>query len=1048
MSRRKNEDIRLFADGNILNSKMYEFELKKSFEMKEYFVMEYTCWGIRRQLLKREFFIFAQMENEETALICYDDILIDHKRHSVIVRTKEGMCRGLHIRFAIDRRRSAEFTIHQMYSCSQKDLPTACERLETKECMEFEMIDLTRYYNGRYSQDTSGCMIDGGSFFDKDLVYLRRIPFRISMDECNMIIPPPPPAENDDIIMNFGVLSRRRLCRPVSRNGMVEVPVNSLVKELFFIMAINGTRHQRWGFATDGTILGNPDGEVTMPLTVTDTEGFMVEIVYENGNRDTAFPFNLSLERHAVQGDVGVYAVPADGSMVERVIFHNRLLDNDCSLIAVTVNADKERLYPELLIPQKPKELLHSCPKKKTVSLKDYILELKNGAVAMKIDLADGFKLLEMTNAYTPACSCLKERLLKLKEEQEEIISGIILQDVMIEDNSVVVSYRLKELLSLTITIFLTGTDDIKFGLRIRNLSTETVRIGTVFPYIEGLTYAGSEDSWYFFPKYQNIDSNETVFIYEESAPSFPMQFLDTYSPSQQGGLSLTTQEQGLTVRKYGLEKKEGRITFYVEYPFMYGELQPGQTLETSPTLLTAHSGDWRKAYWLYKEWLETWYEPYKCQDKQWYRECFWLLAEITDFFETDEFTKLPVWYDKGKKEFQFKRILEEQKEITGYYPDILHLWAWTYSKENAGVQQWGNFGDVDYDLYDGMKNFRSALHEVMDEKKVKISLYLHPTLLSGGYSKAEKFFPEHRVINESGDYISVAGDAFRMCHANGEWRQQAVDMYSRIYRELGIPLLYVDEFSLRIENRCYGKGHGHSVPSNLLKTDREFISQLRDAMPPEVVLYGEYAAVDVNARYIDCNITYHIVDAVTDMIETAWRGGDGDNRLGPVITDIYRFVFPKIVQLVLPMAMRNLSWHPLKFIFFNGEAVYDSFWDCEESRGLEFTVKAYGLKKKYADCFTSDHPSPMVDTMTPAVCANCFPGKGRTVYTLYNRAYSTYRGKVLRIVHEEGTQYYDAWNDRILEPQIKDGFAELSLTLHAQQIGCLEVKREKKGEE
>ena len=74
-------------------------------------------------------------------------------------------------------------------------------------------------------------------------------------------------------------------------------------------------------------------------------------------------------------------------------------------------------------------------------------------------------------------------------------------------------------------------------------------------------------------------------------------------------------------------------------------------------------------------------------------------------------------------------------------------------------------------------------------------------------------------------------------------------------------------------------------------------------------------------------------------------------------MTDSYCFAFHKIVQPVLPMALRNLSWQPHKLILWNGEAEYDSFWDLLESDGNEFTCKAYGIKKKYADCFSSDTP-------------------------------------------------------------------------------------------
>jgi hypothetical protein len=278
------------------------------------------------------------------------------------------------------------------------------------------------------------------------------------------------------------------------------------------------------------------------------------------------------------------------------------------------------------------------------------------------------------------------------------------------------------------------------------------------------------------------------------------------------------------------------------------------------------------------------------------------------------------------------------------------------------------------------------------------------------------------------------------MCHANDEWRDYILKMYPRVYEETKVPILYVDEFSLRVENRCYGKDHGHEIPSNLLKTDRDFISRLKDVMPEDVVLYGEYAAVDVNARYIDCNISYSIIDTVVQMIETAWSAGDGDDTYSRVLTDMYRFAFPKIVQLVLPMAMRNLSWHPQKFTFFNGEAIYDSLWDLEESAGHEFICKAFGLKKKYADCFASDYPETMIDTLSPAICMNKFPGKGRTVYTVYNRAYTTYRGKILRVKHVEGATYYDAWNDQPLKVEIRDGYAEIYLDIHAQSMGCIVI--------
>ncbi len=1041
------DSLSLIGAGKVFGQKFYgeqesfSFLIENNFTAEEYVVLKYSCQGLRRQLSYRKPFVFAVDKNgDEHPVICYDDISMDNRIHTVMVKAPEGSFSAVRIEFGIDRRHSARFNIYELLTCAENQLPMCCPADMESEAEGLEAIDIERYFNSRYNECINEIKIDGGRFFDSERVVLNKIPFRIKLNGNNVIAPPPPPQENDDIIMNFGVPAKRKLCRPVSRDSLTELTIDKKASELYFIMSMNGQRYQRWGFASDGTILGTYCGDVTMPLLVDDTEGFMAELVYEDGTRDEALPMNLTLGRHGVSGDMSVYAVPCGDKKLNKVVFHNRKLDTEFSIVAVSINPTDNPLYPEMLIPEVSEAVVHSVSKEKSMALDDNILSIRNHALLMKIDISKGLKLLDMKNDYTPELEMASCALLKLRGEDNSFVEELELISSNVNGDCAEITYKY-DVLTFNIKAELSGENDVKWDLRVVNNGKENVRKAIIFPCMEKIKYRGNEDGWYFFPKYQNINSNETVFIYEESAPSFPMQFFDIYSPAQQGGLAVTTQERELVTRKYSLEKDENGIGFYVEYPEIYGEIPAGETFICSPAVLTAHEGDWKKSFEIYKKWLDSWYEPFRCQDKQWYRECFWLLAEIRDFFETIEFTQLPVWYDKDKKEFNFKKILEEQKEIAGCYPDILHLWGWTNEGEGDDYhQRWGNFGELDYEQYGGREAFKNALHEVRNDKDVQVSLYLHPTLLSSSYPQAEKFFPKHRVENDIGEHISL-GDAYRMCHANEEWRDFVIEMYKKNYRDLQIPLMYVDEFSLRIENRCYGKEHGHAVPSSLLKTDRDFITALKSAMPDEVVLYGEYAPVDVNARYIDCNISYYIIDSVVDMIETAWRGNDGDDRLGRVFTDVYRFAFPKLVQLALPMAMRNLSWHPQKFLFFNGEAIYDSFWDNEESAGLDFTVHAFKLKKKYADCFTSDTPETMIETLSPAICANKFPAENRTLYTIYNRAYTTYRGKALRVPHKPGNIYYDAWNECIIDADICGEWAELPLEVHAQQMGCVVIE-------
>ncbi len=1017
----------------------FVFTADVGFSGEDYFVLEYRCLGWLRPSIYRQPFILAtDRDGTLRPLVCYDDIVSDGRKYTVVAKAGDWDIASISLTLHTGHRPEAEFTVSAMYFCTEEELPVYCAADVTAEAADYTVIDLSDKLNRRFSADGFDVRLGGGRFFDREAVSLGGIPFRVSTSGNNCIAPPPPPAENDDIISNFGVPAKRRLCRPVSRDGETVIDLHKSVAEIFFLLSIEGKRYQRCGFASGSTILGSYGKEVTLPLFIDDIEGFAVEVVYADGRRDLALPYNVTAGKHGLTGDVSLYAVPADGSEVAQVIFRNRSIDSDYSLIALTVNESTERRFPDLLIPTAPEKIVRQVEDVRSISLADDRLILQNGALKMGFDLSRGLYLDTFENAFTPVFSFTPGSLVKIRRG-ESVFSDFATESATLDGEKVSVTLRGADLL-LYVTATFDGAHNILWQLEAKNTTDAAFRCGILFPAVSGVEYENRADGWYFMPKYQNINSNETVYVYEESAPSYPMQFFDVYSPAQQGGLAVTTRERELIVRKYALEKKD-TIAFFVEYPEMYCEIGAGECFTASPTLITAHEGDWRASFAIYLDWLKSWYVPYRCQDKKWYRQCFWLLAEITDFFETDEFTQFPIWYDKEKNKFNYLDILEEQKELSGAYPDILHMWAWSnrFLPDGTFIQKWGNYGQSEYDDYGGLEQFRGALHEFMEKKGVKSSVYLHPTLLTNIYPQFKEY--EHlRVRNEKNDYIHIGNHSYRMCHANDDWREYALSMYPRVCAELQVPILYVDEFSLRIENRCYADDHGHEVPSNLLKTDRDFITRLKDSVPEDLILYGEYAAVDVNARYIDCNISYSILDTIVDMIETAWHASDGDDRMSRVITDMYRFAFPGIVQLVLPMAMRNLSWHPQKFIFFNGEAIYDSFWDLEESAGHEFTCHAYRLKKKYADCFSSDCPETMVDTLSPAICANRFPGENREVYTVYNRAYTTFRGPALRVPHKEGAVYYDAWNDEPLKVDIHDGVADVYLTVHAQSIGCIAI--------
>ena len=1029
--------------GKALLSERYTFCGKEPVETDPYIVMRYRALDVQRINEFEQPILVGLRGEEQIPLLNAREMIFDGFPHIAIAKIGAQHFDGLGL---ILHRRAARatFEILDLYTCGQEELPA---RFEAKEAVAagYRAIDLSAYYNSSLPADIGAT--DGG-VLPQGNCGLLGIPF--SFGE-GMIRPAPGPESNEEIISNFGVAAKRRDCRPESRESTITIPIGGGAKELYFALAIDGEATERCGFRKmQSAILGGTVKKpVLMPLRACDIERFAVRIHYADGRIDECFPASLESGKHILQGRYGLYGVWADGA-VESITFENRILDTDISLLALTVNESAERRLPNPF-PQTRKVAEKAFDLAPKMELQGDLLILQNGGMELTLDTASGLKICGLKNAYTPAFT-VGGALLKVREG-ERLIETFERKAISIGETARI-TYRHGDLW-ITTVFTPDHQDGFILSMEAENKGAEEISCGILFPALNGVQQLNGADSWYFLPKYQNLESNETCFFYEESAPSYPLQFFDLFSPAQGGGLAVCTREREQVVRKYGFQKELGYIDAFIEYPSIYMKVAPGATFRGSSTAFYCHAGDWKAAFTEYKGWLDSWYQPYKCQHRDWYRRLFWLIAEITDYIDKPEISNNPAWYDKETKQHKFLSILKEQAALYGATPDILHLWGWSWSEDYKHML-WGNFGGKDYDAVGGLDAFRAAIKEAEEQTGAKVSLYLHPTLLSEAYPELEQY--KHLLVrNEQGNYLGIGNtqkdtfiddpanvnkvDSFRMCHANEEWRQRVLEMYPRVHAETGVDILYVDEFSLRVDNRCYAEGHGHAVPSNLLKTDRDFISALRERMPEDCVLYGEYYAADVNARYIDCNISYYIVDAVNDMIAQGLRSGDGDDTYCRYLTDAYRFAFPKIVQLILPMAMRYLSWQPLKATFCNAEAIYDSFWDAEESRGRAFMAKSYRTKKKYADCFACDEPRMWIDAPCEALCINEFPGKeGRTAYTLFNRGHQTWFGDVLVVPHQEGATYYDAWNEREADFEIINGMAHIKGAIGAHNVGCIIV--------
>ena len=899
----------------------------------------------------------------------------------------------------------------------------------------FRTIDLQKQFDASYDHLLSSLLErphdsivnDSGAYFRSQAVTISGVPFQVGTAGNNLVSPPPPPAANDDIIENFGVKVKRSKVAPISRDSLTEISVGVPASEVFMLIAAEfPSKRQHSGGATC--------------MSVEDVEWFAVELQYEDGTDDFAFPYSIQDGRHVIQRMLGAYVVPASSGTLKRVILHNRMLAGNIHLAALTVNTGKRRLFPQLIEqPQQAAQVSVEPPVRTPYAKrKGSVLALGNSYIDLAIDTSNAFAITSLKNHWleTAAMALRPSPGLEVAANGKQLLpTDFKISAIRAIPNGFEVTYRsrLAEVpLDLVASVSVESNPEARFLLTAVNKSAGPLDVNIRFPRVSGLRIGANADLWYMFPKYRNALSNLQGTYYNGAGCPFPMQFYDIFNPRLGGGVFVMTKELNNRAQRYYLSKTDVGASFYIEHPQLYTHLKGGERYQYTETVIGVHPGDWHAGLKRYKEWLATWYRPYKSQQdsKAWYRELFWLICEYADDVDRDA-VRLPVWYDAVTKHYRMRDILKEFEQSAGGRPDLLHFWGWTWRP-----YRWGFYGEPNYKDLGGLENFRAALDDIRQNLQMPISLYIDAELCSVGTDFCDGIGPALGMRGADGKVLHPYR-SYRMCHYTQKWQDYMKSVYPRVYRETGTKILYVDELASP-GFECYGRDHGHAVPLNMNEADYSFLKAIREATPEEVALYGEYPATDVASQYWDCNISYYNVGYGERLGQTYDQRPAAADDFSPACLDLYRFVFPRVVQLVLPQNIKGSSWHALKFIFFNGQAHYDSFWDRFESKGQQFMNKAFRIKKAFSDCFTSDAPEMLVPTEMRGVMANKWPGKGRTVWTLYNQRYGTVRGRIFAVDHTEGASYYDVWNDRPLKPAVENGKAYLSVEMDPQGVGCV----------
>ncbi len=540
-----------------------------------------------------------------------------------------------------------------------------------------------------------------------------------------------------------------------------------------------------------------------------------------------------------------------------------------------------------------------------------------------------------------------------------------------------------------------------------KSATTATLR----FPMLAGLRLGTAADTWYLCGKRGGILHSANVSFREPLGERHPLQMDGFFNPATGLALACLTHDTAAQHHFIHFAKTDQGGEWGAEY--VERDLAPGATFVATEAALVLRAGDWRAILAAYTDWLRTWFKPASPR-KDWFEKVFALASGNVHY----DACSRPA--DRGA----VRPLVDQMLKYMGRC-DYVHLFGWGASKTH------GDWGDYDhYDEIGGRQYFRHNIQDVQ-QRGIAVSLYLDAYLNCDRSRTAGAHAREWAMKRADGSpqYVEQYR-AYDECPYLQGWQDHLSRTYRRVRDELGPKILYIDEYGAT-DGRwiCRAKDHGHNGYEIPYAGEAAMLKRIREAVGPDVALFTEYPPAEVSRQYLDGSITY----------QALWSAEQ--EPLAPHFIDLPRFAFPDFKQfhIIYYVTNRAGNWWLLKFPFFNGEVYRIGVPGLPgmDEPSLAFLQRAVGVQCAHREAFASRAVRPLVPTEVSGVFANQFTTARETVWTLYNANGRTVRKPLLRVKHVAGASYRDAWNDRPLVPEIREGQAILSLDLDPKGVGC-----------
>ncbi|NUQ64509.1 MAG: discoidin domain-containing protein [Pirellulales bacterium] len=891
-----------------------------------------------------------------------------------------------------------------------------------------------------------GIVFDGARDLRAGRVEVSGVPFRIGAPSRNLARMPESPEKNERVEFLGHMVDSRNL-GPISRDDALSIKVDVGAREAFLLLALAAPPVQPRG------------GLPYTALRLDDIECLSVELAYESGPSETAFPYSLADRGCYIPcRELGAYAVAVDPARrLKEITLHSRQFNLGFALAALTLNTGNRPLVPQLAtLPAPGAAARHPEPAARPIAIAvhDQRLSIGNRWYEYRFDLSQGFALDCLVNrTHSAAAVALAPSSGLRVRVGNTIYTGRCFKAEVVRMTATSAELKLASTrpeLPLEIAVALTAKDspELRFVVQARNTGKEPLAAELCLPALDGFSIGDNEQTRLFFPQYRTVDTAERVALRAPYGPEFAGQFMDVYSRAAGIGLMVRTDNREQRMAEFALRKDAAGVSGGVWFPAEFNLLAPGGVRAYPPVSLFAHGGDWHTALQLYRDWVRSWYKPCKSQDEAWFLKAWDLQCyRVSDKLSWLE-ARVPPPISADRKRFFVDETFEFEKQRLGHVPDLVHFFHWTYN-DQKNRDEYGVFGSPRaYEQVGGLEFFRQGIDRMQTKWQRPVSLYTLPDRFRASALPDQAL---SRDLAGAAAHKSLDGDASAALRGVGpsdgiffppfgdeRWTAYIVDDIARMQRDTGCRIVYMDVFPRF--------SHLRGVPGiSPREDDLNVIQRVREALPDDVALWTEYPLTDVASQYADGCLQYYFLE----LNQTFARRYNMSDRAADLFAEmplnVGRFVLGKYRTFCLPGYI-EASNKPgqVDAVFVNGEPFHEDTFRLQYSRLRARINRSYVLKHEYADCFGGDDPAPWVETAAAGITANLFPGKQRNLWTVFNGRPKTYAGVVLIVADQPGAKYRDAWNGQPLEPVVSSGMAHISLTLDPQQPGCVVQERQR----